>query len=598
MTLDRLGSTINASTGQTLLNGATLDYYPAFESSDPRPSEHRGAYFPGSAYIQLPPAPNTSGSPLMFSDSVSFSAWIRPQAVGFQVLFRKTSDPFTTLMISLSATNSLQIDSYAYPQNVQQQLSITGAPAVPLDQWTFAACSLSYESGLSKTRTRIYYDGAEVYMSLDTFRLMDLYSTALQGIGANNGNTDFYTGFIWRMTIYPDVRTFAADIVSSGCPAGLSYCLSLAPITQTYTGDNCLPSCVDGCVRTSDCNLCQDVLCENCSPSETCSQCISNAEVVGATCACSQGYFNNAVLNACDPCQSTCKACTLQASLCTACFSNAILDSAGTCACANAYYPNPTSAQCAAYNQECRTCLSAAVCTSCWSNAEIKESTCVCLNGYFGIANSCGRCPRGCAICAETSCKSCISGYILLENSCSSCSSGCLKCSEAGCDECFSGYFLTSNTCVSCPFSCKTCSAASCYSCLPGYFHVGNSCTTHCMDGYKEDLENWLCYPYKGVEVTAVATGSNNITINFSRPIHPTLTLSDLDLSLSDTDFHHYNVSAQLSEIRTNQIYQLALEIRTSYLPSKNEFSISFLHPKSSLMNLAIICSFLRFQCS
>ena len=116
--------------------------------------------------------------------------------------------------------------------------------SVSLDQWTFVAFSLDYQAG--QTLTKGYYDGQLVYTDIRTFRLMDVYSAACQNIDTGVGNMDYFNGFLWRLTIYPYVRTFTADIVSPSCPAGVSYCLSPAHIAQTYRGENCAPSCSEG----------------------------------------------------------------------------------------------------------------------------------------------------------------------------------------------------------------------------------------------------------------------------------------------------------------------------------------------------------------
>lgn len=504
-----------------------MAYYPAFESTDPRPMLRRGAYFSGISYVQLPPAPDTSGPTVVFTNSVSVSIWIRMQELVYQKIYEKMSmtDGIQTLSFQLTLSGSILIEANSLFQLTPQSVFILPAPTVPLDQWTFVAFSFSYDSGLGETLTKVFFNGVQVDTNLFTFTWSDIYETSAHILGGGYG-VNYFKGFIWRFTIYPYVRTFETDIASAGCPAGLSYCLSSASQVQTYTGENCLLSCPIGCLRSSDCSLCGDVLCEVCASFEACFRCIPNAAVVAGTCTCAQGYFYVASSNTCNLCEPTCKECTSQASRCTVCFSSAFVDSAGKCTCGDGFYPNPTSAQCSACNEECRICTSAAVCVSCWNNAELKISTCVCLSGYFGMANNCLNCP-----------------------------SFCSKCSGAVCERCFPGYFLNEN-----------------------------SCSLGCPSVYTEDQVNWVCLPipnpYKGVEVTAGVDDSNNITLRFSQPVKPKLTLLDLDLSLSDADFNHYNFSANMTEVQTNQTFAIALQIQATYLPASNVLSISFIHPE------------------
>lgn len=484
MVLDTITPAIKTSTGQTLLNGATLAYYPSFEPSDPRPVQHRGLYFSGNAYIQLPPAPNTSGSPLLFTDTLSFSAWIRTQDIGKQVIFHKTSpcDSISSLLISLSASNSLMVALNHILLNVPQYPSLTITPVVPMNQWTFVAFTMDYQAGSGQTMVKIYYDGGQVYGNAENFRLTDIYETAEQYVGVGPLKADFFKGFIWRMSFYPYIHTFGSELKGNGCPAELNYCLSSAPLYQTISMENCAPHCSDGCVRTSDCCPCIDSLCDVCSDFTlaSCSQCIPNASIL-VTCTCNQGFYFNSATRSCDLCDLS-----------------------------------------------CLTCSSMTICTSCRPNAQLKGNNCECSNGYFGTANDCKACSWGCQLC----------------------------------------------------------SGETCERCLPGYYNVNGVCSLHCPASFSEDPKNWICLPlpnpYKGVMVNGEVDEVNCVTLNFSQPVQPQLTLEALSLLLTDIDAHTYSFSANMSmwHSQPNQTYNISVTIQETYLPADNEFSIVFLHPE------------------
>lgn len=518
--LINIGPTITTATGQTLLNGATTTF---FEASDPIPSQHRGYYFSGSSYLQLPPSANTAGSPLMLAATLSFAVWVRPQGSGIRTIYSKHTGCDRIFVVSLNSSSQLmfQVEYYNAPFS---DSTIT----IVSDQWSLIGVTFEYLSGSQQTIVKTYYNGIQgAYTYTTTFTLVDEYPSAEQYIGVDSGLVSYFKGFIWGISIYNNLHTtFSAQMQGSGCPIGLSFCLSTAPFLQTILGDPCASSCTNGCVRPTDCSFCADVLCDVCSEFDTfgCTTCIPNAEVE-VTCKCFQGYFFNSAARICDLCPATCLTCD-KATSCVHCYDNASLNALGQCNCVTSFYPNPTSKSCALCSSQCYTCVASAACLSCWPNAQLVANTCICPRGFFGSAESCLACPSGCSRC---------------ENS-------------------------------------------VCFTCLEDYYYLSGACYLICPLPFAGNQNNMQCehlpIPQSGVMLTGKVEETNDILLNFSQPVTPTLHHSDLSLTLTDAQLIAYGLTSVLTELVTNQTFSLSLTIEGNYLPASNTLSISLMHPE------------------
>lgn len=416
-------------------------------------------------------------------------------------------------------------------QGNNQFLDVTdSSSALAEDKWTYVGLTVEYRASTGFTTVEAFYDRASVgVIYTGPFRVMDSEQSLAQYIGAeDNPPSNFYKGFIWRVSFYnAPFRDFGPGIRAPGCPSDLDDCLSSYPLFQTTRGDYCKPTCLHGCVRPSDCHLCRDALCDICPEVDTfaCIQCHPTLMMI-TTCECDEGYYWNSAKDSCLPCDSTCVACAT-ATFCTKCHMNASVDISGKCKCKDSRYPDPTSSNCSSCSEECLTCLSSAsACTSCRANAQLSGSTCFCSPGYYGTPSHCQACSR----------------Y-------------CLHCKENVCEQCY-----------------------------PGYFNVQGVCSLHCPRGFSEDLNIFVCMPlpnsFEDVIVIAEVNELNILTLNFSHAVQPKLTLEDLVLELTDSDSVAYRLNTDLNEIQANQSFALNLTVEGGFLPANNELTIAFLHPE------------------
>jgi hypothetical protein len=73
----------------------------------------------------------------------------------------------------------------------------------------------------------------------------------------------------------------------------------------------CAKNCSHGCVRSSDCNLCLDPLCQDCSHWDNCNACLVNAEMDAlGVCHCNDHMFFNKSSLKCEFCHEHCETCT------------------------------------------------------------------------------------------------------------------------------------------------------------------------------------------------------------------------------------------------------------------------------------------------
>ena len=220
----------------------------------------------------------------------------------------------------------------------------------------------------------------------------------------------------------------------------------------------------------------------------------------------------------------------------------------------------------------CDLCLDfdTLICSQCIPNAS-SVVTCTCNQGYYlnSLTRSCDLCDFTCLACSSTkACTSCKPYAALIEHIC----------------VCQVGYYGAADDCKSCSWGCQVCSNnESCERCLLGYFNVEGICSLHCPANYSEDQTYWICLPlpnpFTGVSVSGEVDENNTVSLNFSQPVQPQLTLDALALSLTDTDAHTYIFSTSMSERVANQTYHITLTLAAAYLSENNELSVVFLDP-------------------
>jgi hypothetical protein len=114
-------------------------------------------------------------------------------------------------------------------------------------------------------------------------------------IDFNQNKVAYFKGFIYMLQYWPKARsvneTYKTDCLPGYAhtnPAGA--CLSTCAFNQ-YNDDagvcsDCDTNCKDGCLRSGNCRICQDSLCEICSDFDTCDECIENAATYMGACSC------------------------------------------------------------------------------------------------------------------------------------------------------------------------------------------------------------------------------------------------------------------------------------------------------------------------
>ena len=306
------------------------------------------------------------------------------------------------------------------------------------------------------------------------------------------------------------------------------------------TGETC-ESCVSPCVKCSSLSICEGCtkgfyLHQNfCSPcaslclecdSTSCSVCKPNSHVIGETCVCKDGFYEdggNCVscispcskcsgANLCDLCAvgyyvygNICHACP---DLCVSCDSDSCIDCKENaakveqgCQCISGYYIQESTCQSCPLN--CKECKNPSECT-------------ICQNGLSLSGGQCITCPGLCLTCSHTTCLTCnpnasvqdyvckcLTNYYQFQNECIQCPDSCLTCSSSQqCQSCRSGFYLVSDSCLACSGLCQTCDQSGCLTCKLNSHQVGSACV--CDFGMFNDNGNCNYCPYSCLECNSL----------------------------------------------------------------------------------------------
>ena len=495
--------------------GADTNFYPNGESSDPIPAMNRGYYFTSTSYMYTPS--------LTIPYSFTMIFYIK-HLTGGSLLSQ------SSLTISTSGSTTFKISSV-----------ITASfSSLPSTDWRVIVFNLSTD--LYGTTTASFTSTQDSISSSSTApNTIFLDTSAPLVLGAPSSS---FTGFIYifQMCIYPETT---ASLSATMCTSSSqTSCLWNCDITHYLSGTSCTAcsnSCTGGCVRSTDCNLCSDLLCSVCSSfTAVCSTCITTAALVANVCVCNNNYYlysANSCLAcavgtfsvggaACGGCDASCLACAVSSTTCTSCNANASLVG-NSCTCNAGYYFNGNS--CAACYATCSACTGpgSSQCSSCISNAVLTVGVCTCGTSYFVMGNTCLACAATCKDCTgalSTQCLDCFSNAsIQVDNSCVcnnnyywsagaclQCSSNCFTCtvSSSQCTSCTANAILLSSVCTCtgafiwtgslcspCFSTCSTCSGTAsnqCLSCENGSaLQFGNTCA--CLNGSYWDSSTLTC---------------------------------------------------------------------------------------------------------
>lgn len=264
-TLEGLSQVISGSNGASAISGKRATNVQ-YEESDPIPSQNRGRHFSGKQYFRL----SFPNMPFLIAPETTFAAWIRPQGAGTIFSKKNCVDVFTVRL-----TSGLVEFRGGY-----QPVTLSIDLGIGMDKWVYLVLILEYDEESELTSVSFFKDGAYGGVLVSDFYVRDIDTTVQQYIGATPELEDYYTGFIWRVTItnaVVDPAAIAAAIASPGCPIDIAFCLSSCGYLENIQCKTCAPACIYGCVRTTDCSFCASRMCTVCdhfgdNPAQMCSQ--------------------------------------------------------------------------------------------------------------------------------------------------------------------------------------------------------------------------------------------------------------------------------------------------------------------------------------
>lgn len=230
---------------------------------------------------------------------------------------------------------------------------------------------------------------------------------------------------------------------------------------------------------------------------------------------CLSSQYPDSATYVCTNCSINCVGCTINSTMCKACSSGYIINTAYN---TNGSFPAQCTNQCP-YGTANDTNNSLGFGVGCRCNTSVC-STCT------GTVNSCITCQTGLVLLNASCLSSCGSGYYLSSGTCYPCANGCSSCTSSSiCTGCTtSGYWIYqgycvnacptytsyavsggSPTCITCSNGCTACQTTTyCTACLsPNYidsssvntqyctstcstgkYVMGNRCSTTCDSGY------------------------------------------------------------------------------------------------------------------
>ena len=285
--------------------------------------------------------------------------------------------------------------------------------------WARATITVEFEPYSGISNIKIYKNGMYIWYVMSEIFLD--FAPSYLVLGADlNGNNGF-TGFLYGLKVY--TYTLPQVPIEGNT---LNLCPALA--FQSNTGcQDCPATCSTGCVRSSDCNLCNDRLCAVCRDftAYPCLHCILHASLSFGICACDPGYylsFSGFGVPACLPCNPRCGLCSGPTdSACSLCGAGEYLSGPppSPCICPFGSYIDIPSGHCLPCRGLCETCDQNGGCVTCKANSSLLSSGCICDQGYYGSKESCLVCQSPCLACSgRLECTLCPEGYSLVSGIC------------------------------------------------------------------------------------------------------------------------------------------------------------------------------------
>lgn len=274
-----------------------------------------------------------------------------------------------------------------------------------------------------------------------------------------------------------------------------------------------------------------------CSTNASCTTCGNGFYLFNQTCSnsCPQGFVG---LNKyCVACTNNCSTCLSSTSYCLSCIAGNYLynSSSPTCStsCPVGLFQNNVTQTCTGCISPCSFCsIMASNCTSCITGLLLNYQ-CVsnCSIGYFQSGSICYSCNNNCTSCNSLQiCTSCISSLVLSGQSCvSSCPSSNPVINNA-------------RQCSSClDPSCVTCNGSNyCFQCFyPTIFFQG-VCLTSCPSNYQPNINYTNCiYSPTSANSTVASTLQSSLTSTSIFPVPFTIAAVFLAVACLMSKFQH-----------------------------------------------------------
>ena len=295
--------------------GEDSSFYPNYKPTDPWAAYMRGYYFTGSSYMRFP---DSSEYEFTLAPDFTITAWVRPDSdSNTQILLSKT-DQNGKSMIEFS------IDSENPKLNVVlrnlESFTSSSSHSIEARNWNFIGAK-GYTGANNYFTIKMIVNlnaNSEATSSQKSF-YYDVQSNYKMTIGAELGYENHFKGFLYELRIYNE-NINTDTLITSSCEDDCAVCpdngncIVSCDIDELWTGtsyNSCSScgSCSQGCVRSENCNLCQDELCQECTGfNSSCLTCKEHSTNQSGVCKCNTGYFKNNDI--CSECTPNCDECS------------------------------------------------------------------------------------------------------------------------------------------------------------------------------------------------------------------------------------------------------------------------------------------------
>ena len=330
-----------------VITGTSSTFYPTYESNDPFAINERGYYFDGIGSVMSFVANSDNNLQMVLSPVHTIGLWVLPYTNQGVYVSKMTNvaSPISYLIFESTILGYLQVTVKF--KLITTPFVYTSTEVITLNAWNHIGFALYINTGTSNSEIISYKNGVASSISiLGSGHYEDLTSNYLFTIGATYNPskvlTTFFKGYINELKIWNKNQNLASEIGTCStcfCPSSTNVCISTCLYTQyiDFGGacSDCLNSCPTGCVRSQDCNLCNNRLCLQCTDfsSSGCSQCKTNAVKIipSNSCQCSSGSYYDSSTASCLSCFTYCESCESGINGdCLSCKTNNYLNPEGT----------------------------------------------------------------------------------------------------------------------------------------------------------------------------------------------------------------------------------------------------------------------------